>query len=283
MFVTHNFGAASVYNQAVDYYSGDTVMDVMRTRLEIETAYGGGFVNSINGVKSGYTDKSIFTRKKRDWFYYVNGSISGVGADAYNAKSGDTVWWDYHDWSGNGSTTPSVVGAYPHPFTVGYNGAMPGTIIYYSGGHTEQAERLAVSLRSKGAKNVRHEAFSNQSLTENTTNAILLGTWSELEANSSVQELFSTPTRTGIYANFENGAVNLLDYTGGASGQTGQALVAATGTGNGDTTPTWFLIGLDVPALDAAVGTLVNPGNKLRGKVGVVLSGGTAIGVPVAP
>ncbi|TCP53839.1 uncharacterized protein DUF4430 [Tumebacillus sp. BK434] len=283
MLVTHNFGGSSVFSQNLNYYKGNSVMDVMHAHLEVETKYGGGFVNSINGVASGYTDKSIFTRKKRDWFYYVNGSVAGVGADAYSAQTGDTVWWDYHDWSGSGSNTPSVVGAYPHPFTVGYNGSRPGTVIYYSGSHADDANRLATALRGFGAGNVRTAAYGNQNLIENTTNVIVLGTWPELQGQSSVQDLFSAPTRTGIYAHIENGAVQMLDYTGDESGQTGQALIAATGTGNGDTTPTWLLIGMDEPALDAAVNTLVSSKGKLRGKIGVVLSNGAAVGVPVAP
>ncbi|ARU59804.1 hypothetical protein CBW65_01105 [Tumebacillus avium] len=283
MFVTHNFGGASVFNQNTPYYKGDSLMDVMHDNLEVTTKYGGGFVNSINGVASGYTDKSIFTRKKRDWFYFVNGAVAGVGADAYSPQNGDSVWWDYHDWSGSGSNTPSVVGSYPHPFTVGYNGARPGTVIYYSGKHADDANRLASALRGLGAGNVRTSEYSNQNLIENNTNVILLGTWPELQPESSVQDLFSSPTRTGIYATVEDGAVQLLDYTGDESGQSGQALIAATGTGNGDTTPTWLLIGVDEPALDAAVNTLVSSSGKLRGKIGVVLSNGAAVGVPVAP
>ncbi len=283
MLVTHNFGAASEFNRSVSYYGGESVMDVMRQHLEIETAYGGSFVNSINGVKSGYTDKSIFTRKKRDWFYYVNGVVSSVGADAYAAKNSASVWWDYHDWSGSGSNTPAVVASYPHPFTSGYEGARPGTVIYYSDGHADDADRLASALRGQGAQGVSTASYRNQTLIENTTNVILLGLWSELEDHSSVQDVMSSPTRTGIYAKVKDGAVQMLDYTGDESGKAGQAMVVATGTGNGDTTPTWLLIGVNDAALDEAVNTMTSGGSKLRGKVGIVLSGSTAVGIPVAP
>lgn len=280
--VTQNFGTSNVFDQMVDFSNGQSMLDVMQTHLSIETAYGGGFINSINGIKSGYTNKNIFTRQKRDWFYYVNGSIGSVGVNAYQDRSGDDVWWDYHDWTGDGSNTSSVVGEYPHPFTKGYNGAQPGTIIYYAGNHASEADRLAHALTAQGAGNVRTAAYSDSGVANPSTNVIVVGTWSDLEDESTVQNLFANPTRTGLYAAFDGGKVTGLNYKAKVTDTTGQAAILATGTAGGATTPTWLVIGVNNAGLDQAVDTMVNNPSELHNKIGVVVSGGEAVEVPVA-
>jgi hypothetical protein len=282
MTVTEYFGSSNVFDKSVGFSSGESLMDVMRDHLTIDTAYGGGFVNSINGTKSGYTDKSIFTRKKRDWFYYINGSVASVGADSYEQHAGDNVWWDYHDWSGSGSNSPCVVGEYPHPFTSGYGGAQPGTVVYYSGSHAGEANRIAQSLKAQGAGNVSTAVYSDSAVKSPSTNEVVVGTWSELGNQVAMQSMFHSPTSSGLYASFADGAVTMLNYQGKSAGRTGQAAILATGSGSGDTTPTWLVIGATDSGLEQAVNTLVNSPSKLRNKVGVVLSGGDAIEVPVA-
>lgn len=279
--VTEYFGSNSVYAESLAFSKEQSLLDVMRDHLDVETAYGGSFVNAINGTKSGYTSKSIFTRKKRDWFYYVNGSIAPVGADSVKLAAGDSVWWDYHDWAGDGSSTPNVVASYPHPFTTGYNGVQPGTTIYYSGNHATDANRLAEALRGVGASGVSTATYDNSQVEHPARNVIVLGTWKELQGQSALQNLFGAPTRTGLYAKFGEGDVQMLNYQGKPTGRTGQSAILATGTGSG-TNPVWLVIGSTDAGLDQAVDTMVTNPRKLQGKVGVVLSGGEAVGVPVA-
>ncbi|HEU4965172.1 MAG TPA: DUF4430 domain-containing protein [Bacilli bacterium] len=278
--VTQSFGSTNLFDQTVSFAPQQDLLASMREHLKVETAYGGGFVNSINGIASGYTDKSIFTRKKRDWFYYVNGSVGAVGANEYALRAADDVWWDYHDWSGSGSNAPCIIGAYPHPFTTGFNGAQPGTVIYYGGQHADDAKRLAGALQQAGAANVRTAAYDGGNLLSLSTNAIVLGTWSELKGKSAIQELFSAPTRTGLYASFADGGVTALDFSGDATDLKGQAAILATGTGNGDTTPLWLVIGTEEKALDQAIDTLVGKSVALKGKIGTIIRQGKLFGVP---
>jgi hypothetical protein len=281
--VTEYFGSNRVFSQAVPYSAEQSLLDTMRDHLDVETAYSGSFVNAINGTKSGYTDKSIFTRKKRDWFFYVNGTIAQVGADAIKPKSGDAVWWDYHDWAGDGSSTPSVVASYPHPFTTGYNGAQPGTTIFYSGDHASDADRLANALRGFGAGNVSTKAYADDSVAHPSTNVIVLGTWGELSGQAAVQTLFGAPTKTGLYAKFGGDSVQGLTYQGKGTDRTGQAAILASGSNGGQgTTPTWLVIGATEAGLDQAIDTMVSAPGKLQGKVGVLLNGSDAVAVPVA-
>ncbi|KEO84506.1 DUF4430 domain-containing protein [Tumebacillus flagellatus] len=281
--VTEYFGSNTVFDQPVAMSSEQTLLDTMRDHLDVETAYGGSFVNGINGTKSGYTNKSIFTRKKRDWFYYVNGTVAQVGADAVKPKAGDSVWWDYHDWAGDGSSTPCVVASYPHPFTTGYNGAQPGTTIYYSGNHASDADRLANALRGFGAGNVQTAAYADGNVAHPSQNVIVLGTWSELGNQAAVQTLFGSPTHTGLYAKFSANSVQLLTYQGKSTDQTGQAAILAAGSNGGaSTTPTWLVIGATEAGLDQAIDIMTTSPGKLHGKIGVVVNSGNALAVPVA-
>jgi len=279
MYVTHHFGSSSVFNQQVG--ATGNLLDVMMNHLEVETAYGGTFVNGINGTSSAYTNKSIFTRKKRDWFYYHNGSIGAVAADAIQPRPGDMVWWDYHDWSGEGGNTPTVIGTYPHPFTTGYGGATPGTVIYYGGAHASDAERLAQALRNFGAGNVRTAPYNDAAANNPSTNAIVLGTWSEVGSQPAVQEAFGDATKTGVFARYADGTFKGMDTKGNESSAVGKGAILSYGNGSGDTTPLWLVVGTDEAALDAALDVMIQEPGKLRGKSGAVLNGRTVLGVPV--
>lgn len=71
--------------------AGNTI-DFLASAAEIETTYGGKFVDSINGIS---------TTQDHAWFYYVNGELMGRGAASYIPEDGDIIQWDYHDYSDN--------------------------------------------------------------------------------------------------------------------------------------------------------------------------------------
>lgn len=56
--------------------------------LDIKTYSFGDLVNGINGVTGN--DKTGYY-----WSFYVNGTMSTVGASAYTVKAGDTIAWRY--------------------------------------------------------------------------------------------------------------------------------------------------------------------------------------------
>ncbi|MER3410841.1 MAG: hypothetical protein C4306_12400, partial [Thermoleophilia bacterium] len=81
---------------------------------DVETRYGGRFVQAIEGVKGSLA-------RRRDWFYFVNGIEADRGAAEYRVRPGDIIWWDYRSWA-SGMRQPVVVGAFPEPFLHGYGG-----------------------------------------------------------------------------------------------------------------------------------------------------------------
>lgn len=79
-------------DELVTLDNGSTAMDALQQVAIVETKYGGGFVEAINGVGSQYPEAN------KDWFYYVNEVSPNVGAAAYVLHDGDVVHWDFHAW-----------------------------------------------------------------------------------------------------------------------------------------------------------------------------------------
>ena len=95
----------------------ETVMSLlMRNDAAVTTRFGGGFVQSIDGVAGGQE-----AGQPVDWFYYVNGIQAGKGAATTKVHPGDRIWWDHHDWSQT-QDVPAVVGSFPEPFLNGVDG-----------------------------------------------------------------------------------------------------------------------------------------------------------------
>jgi len=118
LLVTRDFGLTTLVDRKVQGGGGRSVMDVLGQNAHVATAYGGGFVNTLEGLSSGYTGSKS---QRTDWFYYVNGFIANESASSYPMLERDRVWWDYHRWDFV-VAVPAVVGMYPEPFLSGYRG-----------------------------------------------------------------------------------------------------------------------------------------------------------------
>ena len=106
--VTRDYGAKVLARASEkDLPGGETVMRLLQRNADVETRYGGRFVNAIDGVRSSQRPAA-----RRDWFYYVNGIEADVGAAEKRLHDGDRVWWDYHDWT-RGDARPGGRGLVP--------------------------------------------------------------------------------------------------------------------------------------------------------------------------
>ena len=79
----------------------EPAMRMLERSFKISTRYGGGFVESINGLAPNAAST--------DWFYYVNGVQASKGAATTAVHAGDHIWWDLHNWSAT-QNIPAVVG-----------------------------------------------------------------------------------------------------------------------------------------------------------------------------
>ena len=114
--VTRDYGSRVLVQKSDSIHESDTVLRVLDRNTDITTRYGGGFVQSIDGLSGTASGGHSF-----DWFFYVNGIESPVGSTDYDLSGGDRIWWDYRDWTA-AMRVPAVVGSWPEPFVHGFQG-----------------------------------------------------------------------------------------------------------------------------------------------------------------
>lgn len=106
VLVTQDLGATALRDTDVAIEVGWTVMDALMEAAEVETAYGGGFVVAIDGIRSGSSGT------QSDWFYEVDGVQAGVGPADWHLRGGETVHWDHRVWRTPG-VPPGLWNSFP--------------------------------------------------------------------------------------------------------------------------------------------------------------------------
>lgn len=282
LVVTQNYGHTKMFGRKVGLVKDEVGMEVMFRNLDIQTAYGGGFVNAINGVESKYTFYTGAERKKLDWFYWVNGILAPVGVAEYRPQHGDEIWWDYHNWDVT-MFIPAVIGSYPQPFKSGFGGKNPGTVIMYTEPFTEGAQKLKQSLLDQGVKEIDVAGY-NPSVLENPDKYyILLGTWGELSADSeSLQKTNLKSKFVGVYIKFADGkmqALNLQGQTVKTFDDTAGAIYAFA-PGIGSVKPTWLVTGTGNAGVQSALDVLLDDPSSITQFFGAVVTKNGVENVP---
>ena len=131
LWVTRDRGAEVVLDTTAP--AGISALEALRRKAEVDTRYGGRFVQAINGIEGDISNQ-------RDWFWFVNGYEGDLSAADYTLRDGDVLWWDHRSWSGE-MRQPAVVGAFPEPFLHGWDGERRPAVVV--GRPEEIAERLA--------------------------------------------------------------------------------------------------------------------------------------------
>jgi hypothetical protein len=132
LWVTRDRGAEVLVDTEVE--AGQTLMRALDGEVDLETRYGGRYVQSIDGV-SGSLDA------QRDWFWFVNGYEGDRSAASYRLRDGDVAWLDYRAWEREGEAR-IVVGAFPEPFVHGWGGRVRPAAVRFEGSRA-RATRLA--------------------------------------------------------------------------------------------------------------------------------------------
>jgi hypothetical protein len=123
VWVTRDRGSHVLLVRSVP--AGLTAMQALDRVAEVDTRYGGRYVQSINGLRGSIS-------AQRDWFYFVNGYEADRSAVEYRLHPGDVEWWDYRSWRKT-MRAPVVVGAFPEPFLHGYAGKRRPAVVRYGG------------------------------------------------------------------------------------------------------------------------------------------------------
>jgi hypothetical protein len=119
LWITRERGAEVVLSTTVP--AGISALEALRRKAEVETRYGGRFVQSIDGIEGDIAGQ-------HDWFYFVNGYEADISAADYELHEGDVLWWDHRSWEG-AMRQPVVVGAFPEPFLHGWDGKRRPTVV----------------------------------------------------------------------------------------------------------------------------------------------------------
>ena len=243
----------------------DTVLRLTERNAEVETSYGGGFVDSIDGVEGGRE-----VGRLTDWFYSVNGIEVGTGAADYQLHDGERVWWYHREWNA-AQRIPVNVGAYTEPLASGYEGEKHPVALecLAEAGCDELEERLA-------------DAGVELSEPEPDSIRILAGPWDRVREDPAARMVEEGPATSGVFADMapvidRGWTLALLNTRGVEEGRrvSGAPLVAAVRIG--EQPPVWLVTGTDEEGAQLAM-RLVDE-ETLDGRYAVG-PGGTALPLP---
>jgi Domain of unknown function (DUF4430) len=273
--ITRDFGTRQVAELTQPKVGGsDTVMRLLQRNASVRTRYGGGFVQSIDGIAGG-------TRHGRPvaWFFYVNGIESEKGAAAVKVHPGDRVWWDFHDW-GAAQRIPAVVGSFPDPFAHGQGGKRYPVRLQCANSATKACDAASKSLADAGVT-VSRAALST-SASEQTLR-VLVGPWPAIRDDFAARQIESGPGASGVYGRMapDGRSLAVLDPTGRTvrTLRAGTGLIAATRFRT--ELPTWVVTGTDAAGLLSAAQGLRE--DVLGNHFALAISNDVAVPLPQVP
>ena len=272
--ITRDFGHKEVGATRTKTLREDqTVMRLMQSRFDVETRFGGRFVEAIDGLKGGGPGGM------RAWFFFVNGVESEVGAAEYELSPGDRVQWDYRSWAA-AMRVPAIVGAFPEPFLNGLNGERRPVRVECDDAESDPCHA------AKDALDRVHVPVSGSSLgapgTEQVTR-LVVARWPRARIVRGGSTLEDGPERSGVFARFakDGRSLDLLDENGDVARTVhpgdGTALVAALRPRADELV--WLVTALDAQGLAAGVGALRE--DKLRDAFAVAVTGRTVEKLPL--
>jgi Domain of unknown function (DUF4430) len=229
--VTRDYGSERLLEASrEDPPSSETVFRFLDSEAEIATRYGGGFVQSIDGLAGG-TEEG----RRLDWFFYVNGIESSVGAAEVEVHAGDRIWWDYRDWTA-AMRVPAVLGSFPEPLSSQGAGVEC---------RTARAVCDEVRERIPGTDRAGGDAVE-----------VLVGPWRDVRDDRAVRAIERGPATSGVFADFEPapGGHRLvaLDQTAAQARRLGPHAGLIAAVRDGSEPPIWLVTGTDPAGVDRA-------------------------------
>lgn len=270
--VTDGFGARTVLERPAPEVRGeDTVMRLLQRNVRVETKYGGGFVDAIDGLRGGREGG-----RPLDWFYFVNGVLAEKGAAATEVRAGDRIWWDRRDW-GVTNKVPAVVGSFPEPFLHGLEGERLPTRI-----ECEEAVEAACDAIQERLK--RLGIVAGQALPGTSSGVevlrIAVGLWPDLRDDSALRQIERGPRASGVYGRFEDGGRTFvaLDARGRPARELGAGTGVVAATRYRENAPVWAITGTDLAGVRAAADAFDE--SVLNEKFALAISEGLPVPLP---
>jgi Domain of unknown function (DUF4430) len=263
--ITRDYGTRRLATAAEsDPASSETVLRFLDRNVQITTRYGGGFVQSIDGIAGNETGGRRF-----DWFFYVNGIESPVGATQVAVRGSDRIWWDYRDWT-DAMRVPAVVGSWPQPFTAAGRRAAIAC---------QGARPACATVRSR-----LREAGLRPSHGGADAPRLLVGPWGRIRRDPAAAELAAGPQESGVFARFVSAGgasftLELLDARAQVVRRAGAATGLLAAVRDGEEPPTWLVTGVGAAGVRAAARRLDS--RDLRDRYAVAATPGRGIALPL--
>ena len=260
--VTRDFGRDEVGSfEVTGLGPSTTVLRALEAELPIETSYGGGFVEGIDGIESRGGDDPA------DWFFFVNGIEAEVGAADIELLPGDEVWWDYREW-GEVMYVGSVVGSYPAPLAGGYRDEQwPVEVVC-------RADRETCDLVGR---ELEDDGIEVGGASTKETLEVVVGPWPAIRAE--YDELGGPPSRSGVFATFGADGLGLLDPSGREVVEEVDRAGLVASVGGAGEPPTWLVTGTDRSGVREAAALLEPEG--LGRSYAVAAVDGESVRLPV--
>jgi hypothetical protein len=200
MRITRDFGRETLATARLDpLREDDTAMRFLRREADIETRFGGRFVHAIDGLAGGGSTHT------RDWFFWVNGLESGVGAAEYELSRGDRVQWDFRDW-GATMRIPAIVGAFPEPLRNGIEGKRRPVRVECEDSESRACETVKEKLAE--ADVVASGSSLGATGIENVIR-VVVGRWRAIRVIQDLAEIEDGPRDSGVFARFDDEGTEL--------------------------------------------------------------------------
>ena len=261
LLVTRDFGGTVLHDEAEPEVRGaDTVMRLLQRNAQVRTRFGGGFVQSIDGLAGGERDG-----RPVDWFFYVDGVLSERGAGDVRVADGASIWWDHHDWGSGPGSGSAAVGSFPAPFA------------------RAASTRLTCLPAGTRACTVVRDALTRagaEVTPDGEGPGVVVGTYAAVRRDASARTLEEGPGASGVYArpSRDGRSLALLDDRARTVRRAGAGagLVAATRTAGAP--PVWVVTGTDDAGLLRAAEAL--RAEDLAGRFAVAVTGEGAVALP---
>jgi Domain of unknown function (DUF4430) len=275
LLVTRDFGATVVRSWSAPRVGGqETVMSLLMRNANVTTRYGGGFVESIDGLSGGESQGQPV-----DWFYYVNGVEARQGAASTNVQPGDHIWWDRHNWSQT-DNVPAVVGSFPEPFLNGIGGKRLPVLVECAEAAGSACGAVSGRLRRLGVPAARAALGSGGGAAK--TLRVVVAPWTQARGDPALRGIEQGPRASGVYARFsgDGKSLTLLDQNGRAVRTLGPGSGLLAATRSGEDAPVWVVSGTDSAGVSLA--TRAFDGGTLQGHFAVAVSAAGRQPLPAA-
>ena len=252
-------------------------MRLLQRDFEVETRYGGNFVQEIDGVAGGREGG-----RRVDWFYYVNGIESGVGRGRAARASRAT--------GSGGTTTTGAPRCASRPWSApspsrsspAARAASCRSGIVCLGDADAAVRRGRDAARATRASPTRARSVLEQSAGREVLR-VLVGPWSQVRRDTAARKLEGGPAESGRVRPAHAGRrpdrparrrTARVERTLGPGG----GLLAATRIEAQQ--PTWIVTGVDAAGVAAAAAALTE--EELQDHFAIAVEEGRTVPLPVA-